>query len=363
MNINFRGALLLLVVVGSGCASTAKDGPYVTTVTSFNSGLKSANTLIETEVNAQTKARRLLAIQYYLDHPGDSSNISRDDLNGSFSRFACVGIDSLVPEKDGLAYLGRYGTALQDVVKTPDATIGALWTNIEALHKQQGPLPLAAKDATPALNTEKGCTDRIIADLAKPDVPLEPAQKESLAAFITLADGISKLASAVNSAIVDILKMANAQAEVEAFKRVVLANQEDVDKVLNNAALTTSLDLLWTRREQSSLILPFEQFSTMLKSEKKTRLEVLTLGIAASDNLKDFDAMRGQNPPSNLLKAVRASQDKLLGLAQGKITAQEAVAALKAFAQELGSIEKDAANIKSDAGSTEQAFAKFKNGT
>jgi hypothetical protein len=376
---------VLIAAASTACATTATTSPsdYATVTDQFNKGLSSATDVIQQQVNSQTHVRRVLAAQYFLDHPTDSEqNFARtENPHAAFAKYACAGVDAKVGDQNSVSYLKRYGAALEDIGKQPDATIGALWSDIRSLRAKESEIPLAIPPGTLDPNTKgpkEVCIDSVTSLLERDPIPLNPTVKESLGAIIALFEAINTLVDAIKAGVVDVLKPIDEAARQKAFRTVVLANQDNVHKALDATnSLSKDLKDLWLQQQQSLLVIPYEHFATVMAgrcpSAKKSassdtndqpcfstvnRGVLLEHLMRVDTELADFDQRRTAQPPQNILAAVGKAQDQLEMLANQKVQIKDVLSFLKAFMSEMDQLQKDYATIAGDVSAVKKAVPK-----
>ena len=331
-----------------GCASTAPVSEYSNATSAFNSSVTAATAILQKSLSDQTHVQRVTAIEYYLDDNEKSpltlnSNINHQNQDESFARFACAGTNT-VPGQADLKTLSDYGAQLDAATKAPAGDVASLWNNIIQLRSAPKPLTTIAD---PTADQFQKCRTSVTSIL---NIAPSPLQVETGDARFALSAAISTLqagVSALESLAASILQIVDDEARKKQFTAIVKADKDEISRLLNDPALNAALEKQQEQRLLASLSPAHERFAKMLKLPKTDRVAVYDEAAKVEAELGTWDELRLSPPPSNIMAAISNCQQKLLDLADGKVTAKDTAAYIQGLAKEIQAVQDAFSGAKS----------------
>lgn len=358
------GIYIVACLVCASCnvgAQSDNKSPLANAVDEFSKGLSGTREMLLNESVAQTKVRRMLAAAAFIRDPtqsGPDEVFVSGNIRQSLRTVACIGLNETYDTEGRLAWLGQFETALKGIVKEADGSLGAQWRNLRDLQRiasgsKQVPGPLASSDAeevngeTPLLRC-RAAVDKAIGLIENKSTVGSIIQKEAVpfATLFALGQAVWELAQTVEALAVDILKIANEEARYKAVQRLLEERKEELDKALAETGddiLAKAYRTAWEARQASTLVIPYYRVRQIVVEFKPANqpLDLVRTAEQLHDDLADFDAMRLQVPPDNLLKAAQTARQKLKKVVSREQGWEADLAYLFAFAKRIKQIGDD----------------------
>lgn len=321
-----RFLVIMSMLAMSGCASIYKE-----TGDAFGKGQVEASKIVTANLDAQKKARRMLAIRQYIDKGYRNENITRNQPE-SFARYACAGEGDYYFQRSGLGVLNSYKSMIAEITKSPDENIGALWKSIQKNRESRAPLTRPAEEKSALAQ----CTKLVTELLRDGGMDLAPLRPEVVSGAIVELDGLKSLVDAIEKVVIAGFRIVDEAARARALREFVKQNEGLIDSVLNKDLSDEALESAYRRRLRASLVLAYEELRTLYRLDPKTQPDqIARVGQRTHEALGEFDTLRIEASPQEVAKVMREAQKKLIALANGEISAKEAWAALKSFADML----------------------------
>ena len=342
----FARASVAIAVLASvaGCTSMYKESGE-----KFAKAYDEASKTINTTLDAQTKARRMLGLHRYVEKGPQDDNINAD-LAESFTRYVCAGEGDFAKQRAAIGVLGSYKRIIADISKTPDDSVGALWKSIQKNQEERAPL----KPPADAPTARDECIRTVGDLLEKQGLALAPRTPESVAALKSGYDGLKALVGALEGLLISVLKIADEAVRAEALRNFVKKNQATIDEIFKKELADAALRPAYERRMAAALVAPYVNFRSLqgLKwNDPGDRVKILKIGATVHDQLEPFDVLRQEASPSQISKAMAEAHQQLVDLADGKISVKQAWAALSAIVQMLKDVDEAAGKVKKQIGS------------
>ena len=329
----------------SGCATRSL---YSQAGEQFSKGYEAAGNIVDAALATVVRDTRRLAVVYYLVNGDSDKNIDAANPADAFRRYACAGVGTYDNERLALGVIDIYGRMIAELSAEPSDNIVQLWASIRALRKPLQPLAYPAVEPAAFDNCIVSLDGSLVPPKGDPIVPL--IRETPLVPFAAY-ESLGNLVDSAKAFVIAGLRIVDDAARAKAIREYVFANRETVARVIGSinedgshnegeitdAALKTALD---TRR-RSALVSPWYQFTNMLTLDRTGAAHrIVAAGEAIHAALGEFDALRVQPDPRNVMKAVRGAQAELLRLANGELTAQEAWSIFQAYATTLQALEE-----------------------
>lgn len=321
----------------SGCSTMYKESGE-----RFAAGYDEASKIISANLDAQVKARRLLAVRRYIDRGLEDSNFTKNQEE-SFARFACAAEGDFFDQRAGLAVLSAYKKIIAKIADTPDESVSALWKSIQENRKSRAPLKPPVED--PASRAQ--CIHLVQNRLKQGGIPMADPNLESITALTAAYDGAKALVSSAEKVLVAILRIVDEAARAEALKNFVNDNKALIATTLDKSVADKALTPAYERRIRASLVIPYEEFRTIYRLNATAQSDkIVQTALRTHESLAEFDTLRLEAAPSDVAKAMSEAQKQLVDLAEGKINVKQAWAALGALVQMLKDVNEAVDNAK-----------------
>lgn len=382
MQVTRCAALALAVTLLSACAEMRPRAQYAEAADAFGKSVAAASETLAKQTGDAERVVRMLAVQKYVREGDDTLNLNAAPLRmarqaraakpapvderaaeqartqaltedatavvADFARFACAGVDMTLVQKAQLAHLKRFAGALSDASKESPKELGELWSAIEALREQKGPLPFQDPDGA---KQSDACRKEAETLAAAPFLTLALAQEAQVTDLLKLVPGYKEFAQ-----VLDIMKSIAAaglrieydRAQKQAFRRAVEANRDSIRMMLNDAALNMAANRRFMLRKKASLVVPFARFQDMLLLDRyRDQIRILEAAEKLHADLKEFDELRRLRPPAGLAQALLKAFDRVDKVAtDDDISLGEAIAYLEGITRELEAIRDELEKLK-----------------
>lgn len=333
---------MLTVAIAAIALLPACGSVYKETGERFATGYDEASKIISANLNAQLKARRLLAVRRYIDHGLEGNNFTKNPAE-SFARYACAAEGDFFDQRAGLSVLATYKKIIAKIAETPDEGVGALWRSIEENRKARAPLKPPAED--PAARAD--CVQLVQKLLMQGGIPMADPDLESITALTVAYDGLKTLAESVEKVFVGGLKIFDEAVRARALRDFVKTNKDLIGQILASSVADNALTPAYERRLRAALVAPFEEFKSIYRYNRATESDkIVQASSRAHESLSEFDTLRLEAAPSEVAKAMKEAQKQLVDLADGNIDVKQAWAALGALAQMLKDLNEAVENAK-----------------
>jgi len=325
-----RPTTLVAAAIGAtllaGCGSMYKE-----TGERFAKGYDEAAKIVNANLDAQVKARRLLAVRLYIDQ-GMLGNNFTSNRNESFARYVCAAEGDFFDQRAGLSVLANYKKVIAKISETPDESIGALWKSIEENRKTRAPLKPPAED--PAARAV--CVQLVQKKVGEGGLPMADPNLESITALTAAYDGLKTLSDSIQKVIVSILKITDEAVRARALRKFVNENKQLINTVLDTSVADSALAPAYDRRLRAALVGPFEEFKSIYRYNRTSEGDkIVAAAVKTHELLGDFDVLRQEAAPSEIAKAMKEAHKQLVDLAEDKVDVKQAWAALGALVQML----------------------------
>jgi len=356
-----RGMLRIIMLLHCamlfGCASQIKPiGDYQAVARQFNDSLKAARPIADHQISAVPNTMRMLAVRCRMraGQGCQSTNVFQPGgERAGFARMACAGTATAQIYAE-LAYLGTFGTSLDEVMTKPDDNLVAVVKHIRDL-RQRDKL-LAIPDPELGAKAFAACVDDVVQIMqsnawnGRDDLVERRAAPEEAVELLALVEAVKILISTVEKAATALAKVADEAAQKAAFRDIVLLNAEGMRTRLSaDGSIATELEGIWQRRKIASLLGPYETYGEIEQAMvrvPRNDTSIYSLTARLNKEFGDFDILRTSPNPKVVLKALDGAYAKLQEVADGKATPKQALDYLTALVKQLREVAARTAEAK-----------------
>ncbi|GAB7549939.1 hypothetical protein [Cupriavidus sp. 8B] len=295
---------------------------------------------VASEAKEVKRVRRIGAVVAYINNPTlpITDNINAEKKPGSFINFVCAGADDFEITMAGLSYTTDYAKTVKSITDSPEDSISGYIAALSELKGKGKPLsPPEVKK-----NQFESCRQSVEGDLPPKGITAVTARKESIAVAIAAVTALQALLETLNKLAKDGLKMATEAEQKATLKEFIKNNREAYSRVLSEDLSSDELAHAFERRRQIAIAIPYYEFIDMMRlSSVIDRVAILRYAERINQDLSEYDALRNQNPPAQLVTQFKVINEKLDDYANGKISIADLRQFLAEIASELQEAKKD----------------------